>query len=71
MNEILLESCNFFAWNFSLCIMLLKSKVRDDDNKNRGCKNTTMCLQPILSLFNGLLKVVGNFIYDTFMGSFF
>jgi hypothetical protein len=29
----LLKSCNFFAWNFSLCILLLESKIRDHDNK--------------------------------------
>jgi hypothetical protein len=33
----LLESCKFFAWSSSLCItLLLKFKVIDNDNKNRG-----------------------------------
>jgi hypothetical protein len=28
----LLESCKNFAWSPSLCIMLLKCKVKDDDD---------------------------------------
>jgi hypothetical protein len=51
----LLESCKTFAWSFSLCILSLESKVRDD-NKNVGCKSTTMCMYLVLSLFNGFLK---------------
>jgi hypothetical protein len=28
----------------SSSLILLKSKIKDDDNNNMGCKNTTMCV---------------------------
>jgi hypothetical protein len=33
-----LKSCKFFTPNFSLCILLLESKIQNEDNKNKGCK---------------------------------
>ncbi len=47
--------------------MLLESKVKDDDNNNKRCKNTRICLLLIFSLLNLLLKNLENFIYDIFM----
>jgi hypothetical protein len=32
------KSCKFFTSNFSLRILLLESKIQNDDNKNEGCK---------------------------------
>jgi hypothetical protein len=49
----LLKSCNFCVWNYSLCIMLLESKVKDDD-KIICLKNTIMCLELVFLLFHGL-----------------
>jgi hypothetical protein len=38
--------------NEALYIMLLESKVKDDDNNNKRCKNTTICLLLVFSLLN-------------------
>jgi hypothetical protein len=32
------KSCKFFTPNFSLHILLLESKIQNDDSKNKGCK---------------------------------
>jgi len=34
--------------------MLLEFKLNNDGNKNRGCKNATMCLLLVLLWLNGL-----------------
>jgi hypothetical protein len=40
-----------------LCIMLLKSKIRDDNQKN-GMQKHNLCLWPIFLLFKGIFKCV-------------
>jgi hypothetical protein len=34
----------FFAYGYSLCIVLLESNVINDENKNMGCKIMILCL---------------------------
>jgi hypothetical protein len=39
-----LKSRKFFTPKFSLCILLLESKIQNDDNKNKGCKKQNNAL---------------------------
>jgi len=50
-NDAFIEFCKVFVYgSFSLCIILLESKIKDDDNQNMGYKSTTILF--ITSTFN-------------------